>query len=256
MCSRALAGFANSALSLMRSSTPAATATAVATGLAAAACHSRVSARNFSSKAGAPSPRAVHVMSAWRSLLQRPAAVLLGTAAVSAGVWATQVRAVRPAVCDCALVEWKAAGWMRCEQAPLQHCCAALASIDRLLNARQLPSRPPSPARSPSGGGSSTGRCRRPAARQTPRHRHAAQAAARQRRRARTSGACLGHLVLGRLLTPCRCRRHPPARQLRMFLRTQPPPFIRPPCQPSSHLCAAAGWPPTCLGWCWRRGRA
>ncbi|PSC69359.1 Serine threonine family 2C [Micractinium conductrix] len=64
--------------------------TAVATGLAAAACHSRVSARNFSSKAGAPSPRAVHVMSAWRSLLQRPAAVLLGTAAVSAGVWATQ----------------------------------------------------------------------------------------------------------------------------------------------------------------------
>lgn len=114
MLSGALATLTSKLLSsaLMRiSSTPAAAAAAVAVKLqatvAATGAHTpHPLSRHLSSKA-APSQAAQQqaMVAYWRSLLrgaksfgaQRPAALLLGGAAVSAGVWVAQVSLLRPA---------------------------------------------------------------------------------------------------------------------------------------------------------------
>ncbi len=120
----ALAGLRRACF-LMQQAAAAAVATAAATTQATAAGHARCSVRAASSSSRTALQAAAQqaaMAGYWRSILSsarafggnRPAALLLGTAAVSAGVWAAQVRA-SAAVPTCL---------RPCDVQLVHHCCA------------------------------------------------------------------------------------------------------------------------------------
>lgn len=193
----ALAGLRRACF-LMQQAAAAAVATAAATTQATAAGHARCSVRAASSSSRTALQAAAQqaaMAGYWRSILSsarafganRPAALLLGTAAVSAGVWAAQVRA-SAAVPTCLRA---------CDVQLVHHCCAAghmagdTAALSPAIPAALMQQLPASPCR-PSGAGSSSARYRQPAAQQSPAPCHMLAAAPLQLPRQPRLTATLG----------------------------------------------------------------
>jgi hypothetical protein len=222
-CSALIAGLASRLASsfMYSSSTPSTAAVAVSATLqatvASAARSPRIQSRQFSSKAPLPQSSQHQPMATyWRRLLhnakafgaQRPAAVLLGSAALGAGVWVAQVGSIPYSV---------AGHWLRQQGVPMGRCasCAAPSTSSPWPPPAVPAGRVAAAAASASAGSQRRGRALAAAARQQrlrPRvHRprrgcsgRAGRQAVRHRGRCPPAGDCMAH-------AHSRCRRCLPA---------------------------------------------